>query len=31
MNHWTNPYLFRDTMQKFIEAPVLEYKNLIAA
>ena len=26
-----NPYLFRDTMMKLIEAPVLEYKNLIAA
>jgi transposase-like protein len=30
-NNRTNPYLFRDTMQKLIEAPVLEYKNLIAA
>jgi transposase-like protein len=26
-----NPYLFRDTMLKLIEAPVLEYKRLIAA
>jgi hypothetical protein len=24
-------YLFRDTIQKLIEAPVLEYKDLIAA
>lgn len=30
-NNRQNPYLFRDTMQKLIEAPVLEYKNLIAA
>jgi len=30
-NNRNNPYLFRDTMQKLIEAPVLEYKNLIAA
>jgi transposase-like protein len=30
-NNRTNPYLFRDTMQKLIEAPVLEYKNLTAA
>jgi transposase-like protein len=30
-NNRSNPYLFRDTMQKLIEAPVLEYKNLIAA
>jgi transposase-like protein len=30
-NNRHNPYLFRDTMQKLIEAPVLEYKNLIAA
>ncbi len=26
-----NPYLFRDTMMKLTEAPVLEYKHLIAA
>jgi len=26
-----NPYLFRDTMMKLIEAPVLEYKKLTAA
>jgi len=26
-----NPYLFRDTMLKLIEAPVLEYKKLTAA
>jgi hypothetical protein len=26
-----NPYLFRDTMIKLIEAPVLEYKKLTAA
>jgi transposase-like protein len=30
-NNRENPYLFRDTMQKLIETPVLEYKNLIAA
>jgi transposase-like protein len=30
-NNRKNPYLFRDAMQKLIEAPVLEYKNLIAA
>ena len=30
-NNRNNPYLFRDTMQKLIEAPVLEYKNLTAA
>ncbi|GGA80923.1 IS1595 family transposase [Edaphobacter acidisoli] len=30
-NNRQNPYLFRDTMQKLIETPVLEYKNLIAA
>src|ERR1039458_8927431 len=30
-NNRNNPYLFRDTMQKLIEAPVLEYKKLIAA
>ncbi len=27
----SNPYLFRDTLMKLIEAPVLEYKRLIAA
>jgi len=26
-----NPYLFRDTMLKLIEAPVPEYKRLTAA
>jgi hypothetical protein len=26
-----NPYLFRDTMMKLIEAPVLEYKRLTSA
>jgi transposase-like protein len=30
-NNRDNPYLFRDTMMKLIEAPVLEYKKLIAA
>jgi len=30
-NNRNNPYLFRDTMMKLIEAPVLEYKKLIAA
>ena len=30
-NNRNNRYLFRDTMQKLIEAPVLEYKNLTAA
>jgi transposase-like protein len=30
-NNRDNAFLFRDTMQKLIEAPVLEYKNLIAA
>lgn len=30
-NNRQNPYLFRDTMQKLIETPILEYKNLIAA
>jgi transposase-like protein len=29
-NNRTNPYLFRDTMQKLIEAPVLEYRKLTA-
>lgn len=30
-NNRDNPYLFRDTMMKLIEAPVLEYKALTAA
>jgi transposase-like protein len=30
-NNRSNPYLFRDTMIKLIEAPVLEYKKLTAA
>jgi len=30
-NNRTNPYLFRDTLLKLIEAPVLEYKKLTAA
>jgi transposase-like protein len=30
-NNRSNPYLFRDTLMKLIEAPVLEYKKLIAA
>ena len=30
-NNRNNPYLFRDTMMKLIEAPVLEYKKLTAA
>ena len=30
-NNRDNPYLFRDTMKKLIEAPVLEYNTLIAA
>jgi hypothetical protein len=30
-NNRQNPYLFRDTMQKVIQAPVLEYKDLTAA
>ena len=30
-NNRNNPYLFRDTMMKLIEAPVLEYKKLVAA
>jgi len=30
-NNRENPYLFRDTMMKLIEAPVLEYKTLTAA
>jgi transposase-like protein len=30
-NNRNNPYLFRDTMTKLIDAPVLEYKKLTAA
>ncbi|MGA3371393.1 MAG: hypothetical protein ABSC48_06475 [Terracidiphilus sp.] len=30
-NNRSNPYLFRDTLMRLIEAPVLDYKNLIAA
>jgi transposase-like protein len=30
-NNRANPYLFRDTLMKLIEAPVLEYKKLTAA
>ena len=30
-NNRDNPFLFRDTMMKLIDAPVLEYKKLIAA
>jgi transposase-like protein len=30
-NNRENPYLFRDTLMKLIEAPVLEYKKLTAA
>jgi transposase-like protein len=30
-NNRANPYLFRDTLMKLIEAPVLEYKKLVAA
>jgi len=30
-NNRNNPFLFRDTMMKLIEAPVLEYKKLTAA
>ena len=30
-NNRNNPYLFRDTLMKLIEAPTLEYKNLTAA
>jgi transposase-like protein len=29
-NNRSNPYLFRDTLIKLLEAPVLEYKKLIA-
>jgi transposase-like protein len=30
-NNRANPYLFRDTLLKLLEAPVLEYKTLISA
>ncbi len=30
-NNRSNPFLFRDTLMKIIEAPVLEYKKLTAA
>jgi ISXO2-like transposase domain len=30
-NNRKNPYLFRDTLLRLIEAPVLEYKTLTAA
>jgi transposase-like protein len=30
-NNRNNPYLFRDTLKKLVEAPVLEYKKLTAA
>jgi transposase-like protein len=30
-NNRANPYLFRDTLMKLLEAPVLEYKKLTAA
>jgi transposase-like protein len=30
-NNRSNPFLFRDTMMKLLEAPVLEYKKLTAA
>jgi transposase-like protein len=30
-NNRENPYLFRDTLMKLLEAPVLEYKKLTAA
>jgi hypothetical protein len=29
-NNRSNPYLFRDTLLKLLEAPVLEYKKLTA-
>jgi hypothetical protein len=29
-NNRSNPYLFRDTLMKLVEAPVLEYKKLTA-
>jgi hypothetical protein len=31
LNARSNPYLFRDTLMKLIDAPVLEYKKLTAA
>lgn len=30
-NNRANPYLFRDTMLKLVEAPILGYKKLTAA
>jgi hypothetical protein len=30
-NNRNNPYLFRDTLLKLLEAPVLEYRKLTAA
>lgn len=30
-NNRESPYLFRDTLIKLLEAPVLEYKKLTAA
>jgi hypothetical protein len=30
-NNRENPYLFRDTLMRLIEAPVLEYRKLTAA
>jgi hypothetical protein len=30
-NNRKNPYLFRDTMLKLLEAPVLEYRKLTPA
>jgi hypothetical protein len=30
-NNRSNPYLFRDTLIKMLEAPVIEYKKLIEA
>jgi len=30
-NNRRNPYLFRETLMKLLEAPVLEYKKLTAA
>jgi len=30
-NNRDNPFLFRDTLMKLLEAPVLEYKKLTAA
>jgi hypothetical protein len=31
VNNRDNPFLFRDTLMKLIEAPVREYKKLTAA